>query len=99
VKAAWPTLPRREGQAFAREPASTHRDPLEATLNRLPAEVVNAVTWPGSRDRLARSVLADQPFTGGLAKSSFRKVPDTVIRQALGCANLHRDQQLKTGTI
>jgi hypothetical protein len=52
VKADWPTLPRREpGQVFAQEPLPLIAIPVEATLNGLPAEVINAVAWPGSRDR------------------------------------------------
>ena len=52
VKAGWPTNPRREpGLTFANDPLQLVSIPIEATLNNVAAEVINALAWPGTRDR------------------------------------------------
>jgi hypothetical protein len=52
VKAGWPVSPPLEpGQTFAKDPLQIIACPVEATVNDLPAEVINAIGWPGTRDR------------------------------------------------
>lgn len=52
VKAGWPTRPPREpGKTFTQEPFQLIACPIEATVNELAADVINAIAWPGSRDR------------------------------------------------
>jgi len=52
VKAAWSTRPPLEpGKTFAEEPLAALAFPVEATADGQPAEVINAVGWPGTRDR------------------------------------------------
>ena len=52
VKAGWPVSPPLEpGQTFAKDPLQIIACPVEATVNDLPAEVFNAIGWPGTRDR------------------------------------------------
>jgi hypothetical protein len=52
VKAGWPVRPPLEpGKVFAGEPFQLVAIPVEATVNDQPAEVYNAIGWPGARDR------------------------------------------------
>ncbi|MCL5744031.1 MAG: hypothetical protein M1541_08905 [Acidobacteria bacterium] len=85
VKAGWPTSPSRApGKTFTGEPFQLISLPLEATLNDLPAEVINAIGWPGTRDRYRVDVRLPAPGTpeatlnllaGYLMASAPYKVP------------------------
>lgn len=62
VKANWPTRPPRQpGATFASDPLQRIAVPLEATVNDLPAEVINAVAWPGTHDRYRVDVRLPAP--------------------------------------
>lgn len=52
VKASWATRPPLEpGGSFAQEPLQIVAFPVEAAVDNQPAEVLNAIGWPGTRDR------------------------------------------------
>lgn len=52
VKAGWPVQPSlAAGQDFPQDTLSPVSIPIEALVNDGPAEVINAIGWPGSRDQ------------------------------------------------
>jgi hypothetical protein len=51
VRADWPARPSLEpGKAFSMEPLQSVATPVDVLVNDVPAEVVNRVGWPGTRD-------------------------------------------------
>jgi hypothetical protein len=69
VKAGWPVRPSLEaGKVFGEDPPHIVAIPVDATVNDVTAEVVNAIGWPGTRDRYR----VDVRLPGGVAPGTAR---------------------------
>ena len=69
LKAGWPVQPSlAAGQDFPQETLSPVSIPIEALVNDAPAEVINAVGWPGSRDQYRVDIRVPSGVAPGTAK-------------------------------
>ena len=69
VRAGWPVQPSlAAGQVFPQDPARSVSTAVEALVNDGPAEVINAIGWPGSRDEYRVDIRVPSGVTPGTAK-------------------------------
>ncbi|MBL8227086.1 MAG: hypothetical protein JNL98_01360 [Bryobacterales bacterium] len=69
VRAGWPVQPSlAAGQVFPQDPVRPVSTPIEALVNDAPAEVINAIGWPGSRDEYRVDIRVPSGATPGTAK-------------------------------